>query len=106
MPTNRHKRTRGRADLDSFALDQFIHGVPLIAGVGFAAGIPHGCGSWSRLDWQAFDEAAREGWRLHGAAFLRWWRRETETFTALFGNDPRDGSKPWALEQFGEPSNG
>jgi hypothetical protein len=29
--------------------------------------------------------------------------RETETFTALFATDPRNGAKPWALETFGEP---
>lgn len=106
MPTNRKKRTRTRADLDAYQADQLIHGVPLIAGVGFAADIPHGCGTWSTADWKAFDAAAREAWQRIGPAFLAWWRRENETFTTLFANDPRNASKPWALEQFGEPDNG
>jgi len=105
LPTNRTKRTRAAA-LDAFALDQLITGAPLLAGTGFAAGIQDGCSYWSTADWQAFDDAAREGWRQHGAAFMRWWRREAETFTPLFGKDPRNGSKPWALEQFGDPENG
>ena len=103
MPTNRTKRTRNRADLDMWQADQLITGVPLIAGVGFAADIPHGCGTWSKADWQAFDTAAREAWQRIGPAFLAWWRGETETFTALFAKDPRNGAKPWALETFGEP---
>ena len=107
MPTNRTKRTRNRADLDAQHVDQLVTGIPLLAGTGFAAGIGGGgCNGWSTADWQAFDLAAREGWRQHGAVIMRWWRREDEAFTALFANDPRDGSKPWALEQFGDPGHG
>ncbi|OYU74976.1 MAG: hypothetical protein CFE32_16015 [Alphaproteobacteria bacterium PA3] len=104
MPTNRTKRTRNRADLDAQHVDQLVTGLPLLAGTGFAAGIQNGCNSWSTADWRAFDLAAREGWRQHGAAILRWWRRESEQFTAYFHTDPRKaGEKPWALTEFGEP---
>lgn len=105
MPTNRMKRTRGRADLDAQHVEQLVTGIPLLAGTGFSAGIgAGGCNGWSTADWQAFDEACRHGWHQHGAAIMRWWRRETETFTGYFHTDPRKaGEKPWALTEFGEP---
>lgn len=106
MPTNRLRRARTAQALDLHHLTQLIDGLPLLAGAGFAAGIQDGCNHWSTADWQAFDDAAREGWRQHGAAFMRWWRRDSEQFTALFPKDPRTPAKPWALETFGEPDNG
>ena len=107
MPTNRTKRTRARADLDDQHVHQLIIGWPMLAGTGFSAGIMSGgCSHWNAEDWKAFTEAAREGWRQHGAAIMRWWRGETEAFTACFQTDPRKaGTKPWALETFGEPGN-
>lgn len=105
MPTNRRKRTRGRADLDAQHIDQLVTGLPLLAGTGFSAGIGDGgCNCWSPQDWKAFQGAMMEGWIQHGAAFMRWWRREAETFTHLFQDDPRKADlTPWALRQFGDP---
>jgi hypothetical protein len=104
MPTNRLRRARTAQTLDCQHIWQLVDGTPLLAGTGFAAGIPNGCNGWSTADWRAFDDAAREGWRQHGAAFMAWWRRENEAFTAHFPKDPRKAdAQPWALEMFGEP---
>lgn len=106
MPTNRKRRARSAQVLDSQHIAQFIDGLPLLAGTGFSEGIGSGgCGTWTEADWLAFEAAAAAGWQQHGAAFLRWWRCESEQFTALFRDDPRkSGAQPWALETFGEPN--
>lgn len=100
------KRTdKSRRKLDSQHIDQLLNGWPMIAGSGFSEGIGGGgCNGWADDDWQAFRDAAAEGWNEHGAEILRWWRGETEAFTAMFRDDPRtSGAQMWALETFGEP---
>jgi len=99
------KRLDKARKLDGQHVEQFITGLPLLAGTGWSEGIgTGGCGTWSTADWAEYDAAVKAGWHQHGAAVLRWWRRETEQFTPMFGNDPRKaGEVPWALERFGRP---
>jgi hypothetical protein len=107
MPTNRTKRTRHHAGLDYWKLEQLVTGAPLIAGVGYGAPFLNGCNYWTEEEWAAVDDAMRADWQLHGAAFMAWWRGETETYTAAYaaiGGQRRAPSvTPWALTKFGEP---
>jgi hypothetical protein len=107
MPTNRTKRTRASTALDYWKIDQLLTGQALIAGVGFAAGIPHGCNHWTWDQAQAFRDALENGWRTHGSDLLAWLCGDHERFnaaTAPYGGRERfAGQTPWALSQFGEP---
>lgn len=107
MPTNRTKRTRQNQALDYWKIDQLVTGTFLIAGVGYAAMHSHGCSSWTQKQWDELHDAIRDDWAQCGASFMAWWRGETERFTAVYSamGQTRDPSvTPWALAQFGEPS--
>lgn len=106
MPTNRTKRTRNRAGLDHWKIDQLLTGECLLAGVGYAAMHRHGCNNWTEEEQAQVHEAMRADWRQDGAAFMAWWRGETEAYTAVYGavGGERDTSvTPWALTEFGQP---
>lgn len=85
MPTNRRKRSR-TAVLDDWKLDQLATGECLLAGVGYAEGLPNGCNHWSAEDWAKFRSRMREDWALHGPSLMAAWA----------------GSElPWAAREFG-----
>lgn len=107
MPTNRTKRTRQNQALDCWKLDQLVTGNFLVAGVGYAAMHNNGCNSWTQEQWDQLHDAIRDDWAQYGETFMAWWRGDSERFTAAYssiGQTRNSSVTPWALTQFGEPS--
>jgi hypothetical protein len=103
MPVKR--RLGKKAGLDHWKIDQFVHGWPMIAGVGYSAGIRDGCNHWCPEKWDQFYAAMRADWEIYGADFMRWWRGETEQFTPAYvqvGRHRDPSVTPWAMTAFGD----
>lgn len=106
MPTNRKKRTRQSQALDCWKIDQLATGEFFIAGVGYAEMHKSGCSSWTPEQWADLFEEIRQDWQQNGAAFMAWWRGETERFTSIYagiGRTRDEAVTPWAFAKFGDP---
>lgn len=106
MPTNRTKRTRVRQSLDYWKINQLVTGQFLLAGVGYLESFPNGHFTGEEL--AELRAKVLEDWEKVGADFMRWWRGDTEQFTAAYssiGGARRDPAVlPWAAREFGVPA--
>ncbi len=108
MPTNRTKRTRARSVIDDAKMEDLFYGpgACLLNGCGYLG--PHGDGLWRDKSPDTQSEVLRAmeaDWRTGHRIVMRAWSERGDHARWCADQHHGNPSQPWALTQFGDPTN-